>query len=84
MNLDLLNRHVRVHGGRLLNCLSESFVVIDRLAVTLDRHLLFDPGLAFAVSLGRVRRRLDCARLRRYCLRGHDLALKKEVVLKLG
>ncbi len=80
VDLDLLHCHVGVHGGRLLDGLGKSFVVVDGLAIALDGHLLLDPGLHVPVRLARVRRRLDGPRPRRDDLRGDDLALDPAII----
>ena len=49
MDLDLFDCHVWVHGCGLLDGLGEGLLVIDRLTVGLNSHLLFNVGLSITV-----------------------------------
>ena len=49
MDLDLFDGHVWVHGCGLLDGLGEGLLVIDRLTVGLNSHLLFNVGLSITV-----------------------------------
>ena len=68
VNLYFLHCEVRVHGGCLLDGLSQGLVVVDGVAVALNGHLLLDVRLSVALLLHGVGRRLDGSRLARDCL----------------
>ena len=49
MDLDLFDCHVWVHGCGLLDGLGKGLLVINRLTVGLNSHLLFHMGLSITV-----------------------------------
>lgn len=80
LDLDLLDRHVRVHRCCFLDGLGERAVVVDGVSVGLDGDLLLHAGFHHAVALRLVGDSLDGACLGADGLRGHHLALRVDLL----